>query len=177
MIHRRGLFDFVKPLFLLGLMLMAALQPVIPIRAAEGAYVYSLKWRNSDPYFIDADASGNVYVAGRNSNTVDKYDSNGNPLKTWGGPGSGDGQFNDPEGIAVDSTHGFVYLTDSGNNRVQKFDVNGVYKAKWGSYGSRDGQFNAPAGIAVDSSGNVYVTDRENNRIQKFDSNGGFITK
>ncbi len=147
------------------------------IKADQASYQYSLKWMHPDPYFIDVDSEGNVYVASRYNNNVKKFDSFGNPLLTWGGPGTDAGKFNDPEGIAVDSVHGFVYLTDSENNRVQKFDLNGVFKAKWGSYGSKNGEFNAPAGIAVDASGNVYVTDRENNRIQKFDSNGIFLMK
>ena len=175
--QKRGIQYWIHLLTLLSIVLGAMITPTSTIKATDSDYISKLQWMSPDPYFVDADASGNVYVAGRHNNMVYKYDTNGLQILTWGGSGSGDGEFNDPEGISVDNVRGFVYLTDSGNNRVQKFDLNGVYKAKWGSYGSGDGQFNAPAGIAVDSSGNVYVTDRENNRIQKFDSNGGFITK
>jgi tripartite motif-containing protein 71 len=41
-------------------------------------------------------------------------------LTTWGSEGSGDGQFGEPGGIAVDGA-GNVYVADTGNNRVQKF--------------------------------------------------------
>jgi DNA-binding beta-propeller fold protein YncE len=169
----RKLHSFI----LLAIIFGSALIQTNIIKADQASYQYSLKWMHPDPYFIDVDSEGNVYVASRYNNNVKKFDSVGTPLLTWGGPGTDAGKFNDPEGIAVDSVHGFLYLTDSENNRVQKFNLNGVFKAKWGSYGSKNGEFNAPAGIAVDASGNVYVTDRENNRIQKFDANGIFLMK
>jgi DNA-binding beta-propeller fold protein YncE len=97
-------------------------------------------------------------------------------IKKWGSQGTGDGQFDSPEGIAVDSS-GSVYVADSDNNRVQKFSSDGTFITKWGSSGTADGQFGGPEGIAVDSSGSVYVADRGNDRVQKFDSDGTFITK
>jgi tripartite motif-containing protein 71 len=105
----------------------------------------------------------------------------------WGTEGSGDGQFNYPEGIAVDST-GRIYVTDNGNHRIQKFllpnacppssiqIVPGVCLVKkWGEFGSGNGQFKWPFGIATDSSGRVYIADPGNNRIQMFKGNGAFI--
>src|SRR4051812_11467904 len=47
-------------------------------------------------------------------------------LKGWGSQGNGEGQLNNPTGIAVDS-FGNVYVLDTGNNRIQKFDSNGTY--------------------------------------------------
>ena len=89
----------------------------------------------------------------------------------------GDGEFNLPEGIDVDSL-GYVYVADTGNSRVQKFTCNGTFVTKWGTKGIGDGEFSSHAhGIAIDQSNNVYVTDRFNNRIQKFTSNGTFLTK
>ncbi len=89
----------------------------------------------------------------------------------FGSAGSGDGQFDNPYYIAIDSS-GNLYITDYVNNRVQKFDSSGNFITKWGSVGSSDGQFNTPYGIAIDSLGNVYVADTGNDRIQKFNSSG-----
>jgi DNA-binding beta-propeller fold protein YncE len=94
----------------------------------------------------------------------------------WGSQGNGDGQFDRPVGIAIDSS-GNVYVTDQNNNRVQKFDRDGNFLTKWGSFGNLDGQFSAPRGIAIDFDDFVSVADWGNNRIQKFDSSGNFITK
>jgi hypothetical protein len=95
----------------------------------------------------------------------------------WGTLGSGDGQFDNPNGIAVDSI-GNVYVADAANRRVQKFDSNGNFLLKWGTSGSGNGQFTQANGIGVDQNSNVYVTDAGlNPRIQKFDSNGNFLLK
>ena len=85
----------------------------------------------------------------------------------WGSPGTADGQFNFPDGIAIDS-EGNVYVADSENHRIQKFDSTWNFITKWGSMGSGDGQFRHPASIAIDLQGNVYVADSDNNRIQVF---------
>lgn len=92
----------------------------------------------------------------------------------WGGPGSGDGQFNAPRGIGVNGA-GDVYVADGNNNRVQKFTADGGFLLKFGSTGSGPGQFSSPDGVAVDPTGNVFVVDTGNYRIQAFTSDGTFI--
>ena len=94
-------------------------------------------------------------------NRVQKFTSTGGYLTQWGGAGSGDGQFNNPFGVTVDSA-GNVSVTDVYNNRIQKFTSNGVFITQWGRSDLTDGQFNMPYGVTVDSAGNVYVADLGN---------------
>jgi streptogramin lyase len=96
-------------------------------------------------------------------------------LAKFGSQGSGEGQFFDPEAIAVDQ-NGNVFVADSGNHRIEKFTSSGTFLLKWGSMGSAEGQFQTPDGLAVDADGNVYVADLNNNRIEKFDNDGTFLT-
>ena len=87
-------------------------------------------------------------------------------LGQWGSEGAGDGQFEEPLGVALDVV-GDVYVADSQNQRVQKFSGAGAYLTQFGTPGSGNGQLNTASGVAVDASGLVYVTDTNNHRAQK----------
>ena len=71
--------------------------------------------------------SGNVYVVEQGNHRIQKFTSSGNFILKWGKnggdgtSGSGDGEFNDPRGVAVDNNSGNVYVADRGNHRIQKF--------------------------------------------------------
>jgi DNA-binding beta-propeller fold protein YncE len=69
-------------------------------------------------------------------------------LTKWGSEGSGNGQFDQPVGVATDSG-GNVYVTDAYDHRVQKFSPSGAFITKWGSTGSGNGQFNNPWAVAT----------------------------
>src|SRR5207247_4943924 len=110
------------------------------------------------------------------NNRLQKFDLNGNFITSWGGFGTGNGQFSNPASVAVDSS-GNVYVLDGSNRRVQKFTSSGTYITQWGVNGFGDGEFKNPQDIMVDSSGNVYVTDNQRVDVQKFDSSGNFLLK
>jgi len=73
------------------------------------------------PLQVAVDSAGDLYVVDQNNQRVQKFDSNGGFLTTFGVSGTGDGEFIQPYGIAVDSFDN-VYVTDSIRNNVQKFD-------------------------------------------------------
>jgi hypothetical protein len=143
---------------------------------------------------VAVDGSGNVFVAEEDNHRIQKFTSTGTFLLTFGWgvqdgmptfeictsgcqagiPGSGDGQFADPFGVAVDGS-GDVFVGERVNNRIQTFTNTGTFLTKWGTAGSGDGQFNGPRGVAVDGSGNVFVADSYNDRIEKFTNTGAFL--
>lgn len=97
-------------------------------------------------------------------------------VKKWGSAGTANGQFDQPFGIAIDST-GRVIVTDSSNHRVQIFSQDGEHLATFGSNGTGNGQFDEPRGVCVDSSDNIYVVDAGNDRIQKFTKQGVYTAQ
>jgi DNA-binding beta-propeller fold protein YncE len=90
-------------------------------------------------------------------------------LYQWGTSGTGNGQFDQPTGVAVDAS-GHVYVVDTRNQRVEKLTGEGTCLTKWGTHGPGPGQFHYPRGVAVDASGNIYVAEMTNCRIQVFGS-------
>ena len=73
------------------------------------------------PNFVALDRSNNVYVTDAVSGRVEKFTSNGFYLTQWGSAGSGAGQLDSPQGIALDSTGNYIYVADTGNGRIQVF--------------------------------------------------------
>ncbi len=143
----------------------------------DGNYLSS--WGSFNlPWYISSDSQGNIYVADRFNNKVQKFDSNLNFLIQWGSAGSGEGQFINPLGIAIDEL-GNVFVATY--HRIQKFDSSGNFILQWGSDsnnpGNQDGKFNYPWAMKVDMSGNLFITELNNNRIQIFDLNGNYIAK
>ena len=108
---------------------------------------------------------------------VKNYSLQGDYLSKFGSRGSGDGQFNSPQGLCFNSK-GLLYVVDTDNCRVQVFRENNVFLFKFGSKGHYPGQFQGARYIAVDSSDQVYVTDRCNDAgISVFSEDGHFIRR
>ena len=108
---------------------------------------------------------------------VKKYSLQGDYLSKFGSRGSGDGQFNNPQGLSFNSK-GLLYVVDYSNHRVQVFRENNAFLFKFGSKGHNPGQFQEPRYIAVDSSDRVYVTDWcDDGGISVFSEDGHFIKK
>lgn len=88
--------------------------------------------------------------------------------QTWGGQGSGYGEFLRLGGVATGPC-GEIYATDRWGDSVTQFDSDGDVLDVFGSWGSGEGEFDVPWDVEVDWEGNVYVSDRDNGRIQIFD--------
>jgi len=55
-----------------------------------------------------------------------KFDKDGKFIKSWGGKGSGPGQFQVAHGAAIDAK-GLLWVADRENQRIQVFDQNGTF--------------------------------------------------
>ena len=101
---------------------------------------------------------------------------------SFGSEGEGEGQFKEPQGVAVNEATGNVYVVDRGNGRVEEFSSTGLVIGEIRGGASPTGRFVGPTGIAVDNSGSpldpsagdVYVVDQGHDVIDKFSAGGGY---
>ena len=107
-----------------------------------------------------------IAVSEWDDHVVKKFSLQGHYLSKIGSYGSGDGQFNNPQGLCFNSK-GLLYVVDCNNHRVQVFREN-VFLFKFGSNRPNPGQLSF---IAVDSTDQVYVTDytADNSDGDKYD--------
>lgn len=119
------------------------------------------------PIFVYVDNGNNILVNEMGTHKVKKFSNSFELLMEWGGPGTGEGQFNIPRSIVQDS-RGNYYVSDELNHRIQKFDSDGNFLAVYGSYGTANGQFAVQQGLSIDSQDRLYVADTYNNRVQVF---------
>jgi hypothetical protein len=80
------------------------------------------------PTDVTWNPQGDIFISDGYINArVAKYDKNGDWVKSWGEPGTGQGQFNTPHSIASDAK-GNVYVADRGNSRIQVFNSDGAFE-------------------------------------------------
>jgi len=129
----------------------------------------------SNPYGVAVDSfdNGYVYVADTQNHRVVKFDPFGTVEWAIGTQGSGDRQFHEPKGIAIDN-QGFIFIADTKNHRIVRVDRAGGQWSAFGSFGSVNGSLNSPRAVAADDM-YLYVADTENHRIQIFNKAGVFV--
>ena len=111
---------------------------------------------------------GTFFVAdGFKNSRVVKFSKDGKYLTSWGTKGSGPGQFDLVEGVAVDAQHR-VYVTDRGNGRVQIFNENGKYLEEWTG-------FIQPMKVLITPDQHVWVLDGAAARFLEYDLNGKLL--
>ena len=111
--------------------------------------VFITKWGMNPAGFprgIATDQFGGIYIANRNFHRVSKFMNNGTFVTAWGFRGSGNGQFNLPLDVAVDSSNS-IYVADTDNYRVQVFSILQLPML------SNLGQFKSDGAIVIPESG------------------------
>jgi hypothetical protein len=108
-------------------------------------------------------SGGSVYISeGGSADRIRKVTTAGTAILTWGSTGTGDGKFNEPRGLAADSS-GNIWVADYGNDRVQRFTTSGVYS---GQFAQADGD-----GIAADADDALWVADAGASTLTKWSAN------
>ncbi len=162
-------------------------EPVqVPSLLSELLYVGSGSWdgrvahgiidevRISDlPRVGNSDSCGRFLLADSGSHRIQAFDGSGNFVAEFGSYGSGPGQFDSPQGLAVDGS-GRVIVVDGGNSRLVALSFDGQ---TFGYLDSFTAGFDAPASVAADRLGNLAVADTGNNRIVVLDAEGEFLAE
>jgi hypothetical protein len=132
----------------------------------------------SDPYGLDVDSSGNIYVASEGMRVVYKVTAAGN-VSVYAGiegtRGSDDGisgTFRSPTDVKLDQSTGELYVTDATNHLIRKVATDGTVSTVAGTArasGGDDGlnaKFSNPAGLVMNASGDLIVSDKNSGRIR-----------
>ena len=114
-----------------------------------------------------------VYVCDYCNDRIQVFDLELLFITSFGTKGSGQGQFDRPEGLHVAFTsQGNIYVSEWANKRVQVLDLNGRYLRQFGNK-SGPGKLKEPKAVHI-AHECVYVSD--NHRIAVFQLSGAFLT-
>ena len=138
-----------------------------------------------------------LYVADTDNDRIQIFDVDGNCsgsdevaddvcfVDEFGESGNGEGEFDLPSGLALDTSTNYLYVADTKNNRIQIFDVDGncsgsdevandvCFIDEFGESGNGEGEFDLPSGLALHTDNDMlYVADTDNNQIQIIDVDG-----
>jgi DNA-binding beta-propeller fold protein YncE len=121
----------------------------------------------NEPNDIGFGPRGDVFVVeghGRGEPRVLRFDKGGKLLKSWGGLGTGPGQFDLAHSVVIDA-QGLVYVADRQNRRVQVFDVDGKFVKEWRYAG-------LPCGLYLGADQQMYLASGFAGQILKLDKSG-----
>jgi sugar lactone lactonase YvrE len=102
------------------------------------------------PTNVAVAANGDLYVSdGYGNARVHHFSNDGTLLHSWGGPGTGKGEFNLPHSVWCHED-GRILVCDRENERVQIFTPEGDYIEEWTNMGR-------PGDLYVEPDGTVYI--------------------
>jgi len=149
--------------------------------------------RLNQPYWIDVDNSGSIYIADAFNNRIRKINAAG-IISTIAGTGvgsyTGDGgpataaTLYTPTCVRLDNA-GNIYFTDNSNHVVRKISPVGIIStvAGTGTAGflgdggaATAARLRNPSSVWPDASGNIFISDAENNRVRKVNTSGVIST-
>jgi len=116
-----------------------------------------------------------IWLVDRGNNRVQKWNSKAGTFeRDVGTKGTGNLQFQSPEGIAINQSTDNIYVADRGNNRIEELNSTGGFVRVFGK-GEAPSQLSSPEGVAIAPNGEVWVADSGNNRVAEFSETGEYI--
>lgn len=112
---------------------------------------------------VAVDGKGFIYAASQVS--IERFDSEGKRIASWGKSGSASGEFLYITSLAVKK--GLLFVCDAGNRRVHRYTTNG-------DFGDDKRGFNIPSPFFdcdVDEKEHLYVANTASHRIEHYDGN------
>ena len=125
------------------------------------------------PQCVAVDAQDNIYVTDSEAGVVFVFAPSGKFLRVIGRLRGGEGYFERPTGIAVDSAAQRIYVSDTMRNKIVVLDMNGAVLTTIGRRGGAQGEFNYPTELRLQGD-DLIVVDSMNFRVQVFDRGGAF---
>ena len=115
-------------------------------------------------------ANGDFFVSdGYGNARVVKFDKNGRFLLAWGNKGKGEGEFDLPHAVRLDS-RGDVYVADRENKRIQVFAPDGNLLRQMA-------QGIAPYGLFITPDDALFVADGVKHEVLKLDREGKVLAR
>ena len=133
-----------------------------------GSYMSTFgKGTLNEPRQVSVAPNSDVFVMDARNHRVDVFDPSGDLLTSFGGLGTGPGQFtDDPRGVDISSDGTMAFVTNSGGLRIEAFNLqmaNGQYSGASFAYtipsGTGNNQFVGPRGITVTADNHILLTD------------------
>ncbi|HEX3015182.1 MAG TPA: 6-bladed beta-propeller [Desulfobacteria bacterium] len=152
--------------YFLGRNLFKPLTQALSINPGPPTYIFSITGEGANgqlkkPMGVTV-ANETIYVTDTNNHRVQVFDYDGNPVFSFGKGGSGEGQFQFPYGIAVDSNN-LIYVADMWANNIQVFTPEGKF-IKY--FAKKD--VGKPTGLYIQA-GKLYEADLKSNSVKTFD--------
>lgn len=147
---------------------------VIFVFDGQERYVTAIGREGMKPAGIDL-LGDELFVSDLKGKTVEVFDrGSGEHLRSFGGPGIGEGQFTMPLGLAI-GPQGTIYVSDVVHCRVQCFAPDGTFLSSFGEVGATLGRFRRPKLLDVDEDGIIYVVDSAFSNVQMFNSDNELL--
>jgi sugar lactone lactonase YvrE len=149
---------------------------IIQRHGASNGAEFQFQDHPDDPYGFSSNGSvavasdGTLYVASIVDRRIYRF-TQSDGWSSWGGVGTGDGQFLRPSKVTV-APDGTVHVRDGQRKDIQQFDPEGTYLGKTGRREAPDGTEQLTGFIAFDDEGGSYVAAYDQDRLQSWAPDG-----